>query len=187
MSTRTDDIERRAITEFLSQRTEEAFCALFDAFYIRLCRYFCAHDVEPAVAEELSENVMFQVYRHISQLRDGRSFYGWIFQIARNEWLRHRRRLASELPTVAYEPIAGHLGDTLDSGERLDADGPFREWMQQLDETEGEILTLRFVEDLDYPEIAEILKIPVGTIKWKVFNAKSKLAELTGRKAVKTR
>ena len=184
---KTDERERRAIADFLSRRTEEAFCGLFDALYVRLCRYFAAHNVEWTVAEELSENVMFLVYRRISQLRDGASFYGWMFQIARNEWLQHRRRLATEPATIAYEPIAARLQDTLDSGERLSADGPFREWMQHLDETESEILTLRFVEDLDYPEIAQILGIPVGTIKWKVFNAKSKLAELTGRKVAKAR
>src|SRR5215475_2781235 len=155
MSTRTDEKERRAIADFLSRRTEEALCALFDAFYVRLCRYFWAHDVERTIAEELSENVMFQVYRHVAQLRDGRSFSGWMFQIARNEWLQHRRRVASQPSTVAYEPIAYHLEDTLDSGERLDVDGPFREWMKYLDEAESEILTLRFVEDLDYPEISQ--------------------------------
>lgn len=175
-----------AIAAFLSTRTEESFCALFDAFYARLCRYFSARAVERTVAEELSENVMFQVYRHASQLRDERSFHGWIFQIARNEWLQQRRRAAAAPVTVAYEPLAEHLADTLDSGERVDRDGRFLEWMMHLDETEREILTLRFVEDLDYPEIAQVISVPVGTIKWKVFQAKSKLAALTGRKVVKT-
>jgi RNA polymerase sigma-70 factor, ECF subfamily len=183
MSTESHEKEQQAIAGFLAERTEERFCALFDAFYGRLRRYFMARGVDRSGAEELAENVMFQVFRHASQLRDGSSFHGWIFQIARNEILQLRRKSASAVQTVAYEPLARRLSDTLDSGERLDREGPFREWMSHMDETEREILILRFVEDLDYPEISEVLGIPVGTIKWRVFNAKSKLAEVTGRKA----
>lgn len=182
MSTASDERERQAIAGFLSERTEERFCALFDAFYGRLCRYFAARSVDRPSAEELAENVMFQVYRHVSQLRDGSSFHGWIFQIARNEFLQHRRKSAAALPTVEYEPLAERLARTLDAGERISCEGPFREWMSHLEESEREILVLRFVEDLDYPAISEVLAIPVGTIKWKVFNAKRKLATVTGRR-----
>jgi RNA polymerase sigma-70 factor, ECF subfamily len=187
MSTASDEMERRAIAGFLSERTEERFCTLFDAFYGRLRRYFVARSVDQACSEELAENVMFQVSRHASQLRDGASFHGWVFQIARNEFLQHRRKSASALQTVEYEPLAGLLADTLASGERLDGESPFREWMSHMDETEREILTLRFLEDLDYAEISEVLGIPVGTIKWKVFHAKRKLAGVTGRKAAQAR
>ncbi len=182
-----DGKESQIIAGFLSTRTEESFCALFDAFYARLCRYFAARGTDRESAEELSENVMFQVYRHAAQLREARAFHGWLFQIARNELLQHRRRAAAAPATVAYEPLAGRLEKTLDSGERLDGEGPFREWMKQMDEIEREILSLRFLEDLDYPAIAQVLGIPVGTIKWKVFNAKTKLAEVTGRRPVQTR
>ena len=185
MSTGSDEKERQAIAAFLSERTEARFCALFDAFYGRLSRYFAARGVDGSSAEELAENVMFQVYRHVSQLREGNSFHGWLFQIARNEFLQHRRKSAAALPTVEYEPLAGSLANTLGSGDRPATEGPFREWMAHLDETESEILILRFVEDLDYPEICQVLGIPVGTIKWKVFNAKRKLAAVTGRKAAK--
>lgn len=185
MSTRSDEKEREAIAGFLSERTEERFCVLFDVFYGRLCRYFGARAVDGHVAEELAENVMFLVYRRISQLRQSESFHGWIFRIARNEFLQHRRKSATALPTVEYEPLAGHLANTLDSGGPMDSEGPFREWMTHMDETEREILVLRFVEDLDYPEISAVLGIPVGTIKWRVFNAKQKLAAVTGRKAAK--
>lgn len=126
---------------------------------------------------------MFQVYRHISQLRDHRTFYGWLFRIARIEWLQDRRRTAALPPTVAYEPLA----DELDSGERPAGEGPFRKWMQYMDETEREILVLRFVEDLDYAEIGEALGVPVGTIKWKVFQAKAKLAAVLGKKLVRSK
>jgi RNA polymerase sigma-70 factor (ECF subfamily) len=185
MSQGSDEKERQAIAAFLSDRTEQRFCDLFDAFYARLCRYFAARGVDGPASEELAENVMFQVHRHVSQLRDGASFHGWIFRIARNEYLQHRRRSAAALRTVEYEPLHRHLANTVGSLDHSGREGPFREWMSHLDESESEILVLRFVEDLGYLEISEALGIPVGTIKWKVFNAKQKLAAITGRTAVK--
>ena len=185
MSTESDEREQQAIAGFLSEQTEERFYPLFDAFYSRLCRYFAARGVDGPSSEELAENVLFQVYRHVSQLREGCAFHGWIFQIARNEFLQHCRKSSTALPTVEYEPLAGWLTNTMDSGEHLGHEGPFREWMSYMDAIEREILVLRFAEDLDYPEISEVLGIPVGTIKWKVYNAKRKLAAVTGRKVEK--
>lgn len=182
MSSDSDLKERNAIAVFLSTPTEESFCALFDAFYIRLCRYFAGRSVARETAEELAENVLYQVYRHAAQLRDGKSFHGWLFQIARNELLQHVRRQATALPTVEYEPLANYLAETLPGVEVRETGESFREWLSHMDATAREILVLRFVEDLDYPDISQVLGIPVGTIKWKVFQAKTKLAALLNRK-----
>jgi DNA-directed RNA polymerase specialized sigma24 family protein len=38
-------------------------------------------------------------------------------------------------------------------------------------------MTLRYVDELEYHEIAEVMGLPAGTVQWKVFNAKRKLAQ----------
>lgn len=48
------------------------------------------------------------------------------------------------------------------------------EWLSHLEPAEREILMLHFAEDLGYREIALALGIPLGTVKWKAFNAKAK-------------
>jgi len=57
--------------------------------------------------------------------------------------------------SMSHSPGARCLVDTLDSGERLDNEGTFAEWMSHMDDIERESLVLRFVEDLDYREITE--------------------------------
>jgi DNA-directed RNA polymerase specialized sigma24 family protein len=47
--------------------------------------------------------------------------------------------------------------------------------MSFLDSREQEALTLRFIEEWEYHEIATAKAIPIGTIQWRVFNAKKKL------------
>ena len=48
--------------------------------------------------------------------------------------------------------------------------------MAFLDSREREVMTLRFVEQWEYHEIAAAHDIPIGTVLWRVFNAKKKLA-----------
>jgi DNA-directed RNA polymerase specialized sigma24 family protein len=52
----------------------------------------------------------------------------------------------------------------------------FHRWMAFLESREREALTLRFVEEWEYHEIAAAKAIPIGTVQWRVFNAKKKLA-----------
>ena len=65
----------------------------------------------------------------------------------------------------------------------------FRDWMAFLESREREALTLRFVEEWEYHEIAAAKNIPIGTVQWRVFNAKKKLAphlrphQISGREA----
>ena len=48
--------------------------------------------------------------------------------------------------------------------------------MAFLDSREREVMTLRFIEQWEYHEIAAAHAIPIGTVQWRVFNAKKKLA-----------
>ena len=52
----------------------------------------------------------------------------------------------------------------------------FLRWMTLLDSGEREIMELRFIEQLEYHEIATARQLPIGTVQWRVFNAKKKLA-----------
>jgi DNA-directed RNA polymerase specialized sigma24 family protein len=52
----------------------------------------------------------------------------------------------------------------------------FMHWMAFLDTREQEVMKLRFIEQWEYHEIAAAQATPIGTVQWRVFNAKKKLA-----------
>ena len=56
----------------------------------------------------------------------------------------------------------------------------FAQWMAALDAEERQIMMLRYVEELEYHDIAEVLGLPLGTVQWKIFNSKKKLARRFG-------
>ena len=163
------------VTErFLDAPNEESFAHLFRAFTPQLVAFFRARGCQ-AMAEDLAQEVMFTVYRKAEQIRDRSLFRAWMFRIARNILCRHFGKQAREVNTVDLADVPDRL---IGAGNK-DAGTPafeFHDWMAFLDSREREALTLRFIEQWEYHEIAAAQSIPIGTVQWRVFSAKRKLA-----------
>jgi RNA polymerase sigma-70 factor (ECF subfamily) len=170
--------EKQAIELFLQTRTEESFCDLFEWVYARVRRYYLLRGLETAIAEELAQDVMLIVYRRAGDLREEEFFHGWLFKIAKNEMLRHWRQQRTRREIVKFEPFSKYLAERLTTEMDLARNSNFTEWMRYLEPSEREIVILRFVEELSYEELAGALGIPVGTVKWRLFNAKKKLSSV---------
>jgi RNA polymerase sigma factor (sigma-70 family) len=175
--TANDRAQREAaVTErFLESPDEESFTDLFRVFTPQLVAFFRSRGFELALSEDLTQEVMLTVYRKAAQIRDRSLFRAWLFKIARNALCRKYRKRSREVETVDIENIAGRLVAWSNKSAGTPA-FEFHHWMTLLESREREALTLRFVEDWEYHEIAAEKKIPIGTVQWRVFNAKKKLA-----------
>ena len=176
-------LNQAALTDrFLEFADEASFTPLFHLFTPQLLAFYRARGCETALAEDLAQEVMLTVYRKARQIRDRASFRAWLFRIARNTLCRHYRKRAREVDTVDIEGI-----------ERMPASRPgaatagfeFMSWMDLLNSRERDIMRLRFIEEWEFHEIATAQSIPIGTVLWRVFNAKKKLARhlTTGRES----
>jgi RNA polymerase sigma-70 factor (ECF subfamily) len=167
--------ERQAIERFLASRAEEAFCALFEAACGRVRRYFLLRGLDAATAEDLTQNVFVKVYRQAGELREAEHFYGWLFAIARHEMISYWRREQPRCEAVSSEPLAGrHAASLIAEPEVLPA-MRLMDLLKALEPAERDLIVLRFVEGLSYEELAAALKLPLGTVKWRIFNARKKL------------
>jgi RNA polymerase sigma-70 factor, ECF subfamily len=165
--------EKQAIELFLKHGNEESFGVLFEYVYPKVYRYFVLRGLESAIAEELSQNVLLTVYREATKLQNDKPFLGWLFKVARNEMLQHFRRTQGATRRSSLEPLEAALyliapDVSFESG--------FAEQVSQLEQPERDLLTLLYVEGLSYEELATALELPLGTVKWRIFNAKKKLA-----------
>ena len=161
--------------EFLASPDGDTFAALFRVFSPQLVTYFRRRGHDAALAEDLAQEVMFTVYRKAWQIRDRALFRAWLFKIARNVVCRHFAELDRKVPTVGL----ADLGDRFLSDSSRCTGAPsweFRDWMEFLEPGERDVMTLRFVEGWEYHEIAADRSIPIGTVQWRVFNSKRKLA-----------
>lgn len=169
---------QQVIKNFLESGTEDAFCVLFELVYPRLRRYFLLRGLEAGEAEELAQNVMVIAYRRGGEVRENELFYGWLFSVAKNELTRHWRKQAARDRLAPMEPLSEEWAGRLMTQMEFASHSNFTEWVSHLEPAEREIVILRFVEELSYEELAVALGIPVGTIKWRLFSAKKKLAPI---------
>ncbi len=131
---------------------------LFEQIYARLLRYhrkLAGGDL--ALAEELAQETMVRVLRSFAQLRDPERFIPWVFRIATNAWRDHRRRRAEAAPA---EP---EVRDG--AAERDDLSRRVLGLLEKLPEPYRSALTLRYLEDLDYDAMSEILDVSAVTLR----------------------
>ena len=165
------------VDRFFDSPSEQSFEELFDAFTPQIVAFFRSRRCEFSLAEDLAQEVMLTVYRKARQLRDRRSFRGWLFKIAINVMRDHYgKNKAHESETVDLATVADRLAIQQSHKSAGTPGFEFLGWMAFLDSCESEVMKLRFVEQLEYHEIASAQAIPIGTAQWRVFNAKKKLA-----------
>jgi len=159
---------------FLEQGDEDSFNAVFRLFSPQLVAFFRRRGREKGLAEDLAQEVMLTVYRKAGQLRDHKLFRAWLFKVAKHAECHHFAQCMREVPTVDVADVVDSLPDPRRTS--MSPTSEFQDWMKFLDAQEGETMRLRFVEEWEYHEIAAAKAVPIGTVQWRVFNSKKKLA-----------
>lgn len=174
---RDDEVAAR----FLATGSEAAFAALFRVLLGRLTRFFAVRGLALVDAEECAQEVLLTVYRRSGDVREPKAFYGWVFRIARHELCQ---RLRGGREEGALEDLLpnGPL-DPFDTESAILSGYYVEQWLSHLDPQTRQIMMLRFIDELTYEEIAVALDMPAGTVKWKVSDAKLRLARFSRRKA----
>jgi RNA polymerase sigma-70 factor (ECF subfamily) len=177
--------EGDVVDQFLDDPNEHSFGALFKIFSPQLVSFFRARSRDVAQAEDLAQEVMLTVYRKAGQIRDRSLFRAWLFKIARNALCRHYGRLTREVETVNLADVDNRLAASIQKPAGTPA-FEFRDWMALLDPRERDFMMLRFIEQWEYHEIATDRGTPIGTVQWRIFNSKKKLARhLTSQLAIR--
>ncbi|MES2256541.1 MAG: sigma-70 family RNA polymerase sigma factor [Pseudomonadota bacterium] len=166
------------IVAIAKTRDRQQFAALFAHFAPRLKSFFLRLGVPPGVAEDLAQDTMLMVWRKADRFDPERAAAStWIFTVARNLRIDLKRRerdpaLLAELYDGADEPTPS---DNMLSAER---DGRIREALTALPAEQAEVIRLSFFEDKPHSQIADDLKIPLGTVKSRVRLAMARLRAL---------
>lgn len=156
--------------ESLYERLVGGDMRAFDELYRRyegpLFGFINRYLADPAEAEELFQEAFLAVLRQRSEARALVSFRAWIYRVARNlclNRLRSQGRAARALDTVAHSPP--EEGDGPESSlVRADAAAALERAVSQLPEHLAELYALR-ARGMSYEGVAEVLGIPVGTVK----------------------
>jgi RNA polymerase sigma-70 factor (ECF subfamily) len=149
-----------------------------------VCRRVTGNEADAADA---AQEAMIAIVRGLHNFDGRSSFSTWIYRIATNASLdelrrRQRRPLANMTQRDGSEPFADaadpHSADRIDSmGDRFAIDAA----LANLAEEFRVAVVLRDIGDLDYAEIAQVLDIPVGTVKSRIARGRVALAASLGQ------
>jgi RNA polymerase sigma-70 factor, ECF subfamily len=136
----------------------------------------CGHQ---QVAEDAVADAFLAVHRHIGSYDTSRPFAPWFYRIVINA-VRSAGRRDRRLPTVGdarellvKRPDAGPGPEMLAIQSELQ-----RALLKEIDllpEKHREVIVLRYYLDMDQRAMAEALRVPIGTVKWRLFQARKRL------------
>jgi RNA polymerase sigma-70 factor (ECF subfamily) len=153
-----------------------AFELLFDRYRDPVWRFFRRRVVDPTRAEELTQETFLAVIQGARRYEPRAEFRSYLFGIAFNQLLADRRRARREQARTA-EPR-----DVAGEGADPNAVIWVRQALASLDDIDREVLMLREYDAFSYDEIAGLLRIPVGTVRSRLFRAREALrGALAGR------
>jgi RNA polymerase sigma-70 factor (ECF subfamily) len=172
--------------------TTEAFGVLVRRYERELYGYLRRYVGDGSLAEDVFQNTFLQLYLKSGQYEPGRPVRPWLYTIATHQAIdalrRNGRHQAISLEQHRAEPSDGEMRSLLETLENREP-GPLekasdeerrarvRASVDRLPEFLRQVLLLAYYQGLKYREIANILEIPVGTVKSRLHAALVKLQE----------
>ena len=163
-----------------------AFDALLEPRLGRLFRMARAIVREEALARDVVQEACVTAWRELPSVRDPARFDAWLSQIivnrCRTELRRARRRSVREIPiddpggaTSTGANVAERAAPGPSLGDRVVEAEAIRRAFVRLDPDDRALIAMHHVEDRPVAEIAAALRIPVGTVKWRLSRARAAL------------
>ncbi len=133
-------------------------------------------------AEDVVQDALVQAFVKLDTFKRSSGFFTWLYRIAFNTAMSRKRQ---QRPTQRLDELRENSGhEPVDRGLQPDGKalateraGQVRDALQVLHEEHRTILVLREMEGCDYETIAEILDIPVGTVRSRLHRARMQLRE----------
>ena len=165
-----------AIIERCLKGEKEAFRFLVERYQAQAIGHGFAILANREDARDATQEAFVDAFQALKKFDRTRRFYPWFYVLLRHRCYKliEKRRAAENIEDLQIlAPQAGLAGEERIALERA---------LRSLAREEREIITLKFLDGFSYDELAELLKIPRGTVMSRLFYARRQLqAKLTGK------
>ena len=186
-------LEDAQLIEKVKAGQTEAYGELVRKYQDRVfntCWRICGHLED---ARDLTQEAFLKAFEGLATFRHQSGFYTWIFRVAVNLALSHRRDVKrrrtvsldqnTEMAGTQAEGLAKRIGhrtendDPVRSASDAELQGAVVRALQMLDDDHRAVVVLRDIEGFDYHDIGEVLDIPPGTVKSRLHRARKALRQ----------
>jgi RNA polymerase sigma-70 factor (ECF subfamily) len=179
------DVDSRLVERCLSgeEAAWEELVRVHTRRVYALCYRFTNSDLE---AQDLTQDVFLRVFKSLRSFRSGEGSFGvWLTRLTRNLLIDHYRRSKHDRATESIEEQLPMLEEKTAMAGRTDgllagreASEVLQTALQKLSPELRETVILRDLEEMEYREIAQVLKVPEGTVKSRLNRGRAELARL---------
>ena len=166
----------------------QSFGILVDRYEEKIKRYAKRFLFDREDANDITQDVFMKAYVNIRSFDSSRRFSPWIYRIAHNQFVnelkkkRRERIVTFDLDVLFPHPKAKEAADT--EANRQDLRRLLDTHLEKLPPKYREPLTLYYFEEMEYREIAEILRVPVATVGIRLRRGKLLMKKLMERSGV---
>lgn len=185
-----DQVDDRSLVERIIGGDRDLYGVLVKRYEKRIINYVYRITHRYEEAHDLAQEIFVKVYLALDRYDPKYQFSTWLFRIAQNSAIDALRK-----KSISEVPLVRQTSEEPEGKEREFADGgvsPYRalknkELSAAIDHAVGELppdyrelIQLRHFAELSYEEIASMKKLPLGTVKNKLFRARNLLKEALG-------
>ncbi|OGJ51907.1 hypothetical protein A2335_03330 [Candidatus Peregrinibacteria bacterium RIFOXYB2_FULL_32_7] len=175
----------------LSLSKEEAFCELINRYEKRLTLYILRlSNIKQEDAEDILQEVFVKAYKNLNSFDVALKFSSWIYRITHNETISFFRKNKVNFNVVNIEDngLENMLQNCFDFKKDLHDKELILEVkniLTKMDSKYRYVLILKYIEDKDYNEISDILKIPIGTVGTLMNRGKKEFRNIAERNGIR--
>ncbi|MEW6746264.1 MAG: sigma-70 family RNA polymerase sigma factor [Planctomycetota bacterium] len=152
---------------------EAAFAELIETYHARLAYYAGRLLGDTTSLEDVLQEIWLAAYRSLPRLKSPRSLPVWLYGIARHKVLAELRRRGRALELLEEPDVLESSGTEPDFSPEDAA--CIHRGLVRLHPQHREVLVLRFIEEMSYEQIAELIGCPLGTVRSRIHHAKRSL------------
>jgi RNA polymerase sigma-70 factor (ECF subfamily) len=183
-----EDLGRKTDEELaalVQGKNEAAFGVLMNRYQPKLLRYGRRFLSESAPIEDAVQEVFIKTYENMLSFDTARPFSPWIYRIAHNLFANTLRKNSRQpFITVDLDLFSTHTAYEIDPAgdeEREEVRALVERGLKTLPPIYREVLVLYYLEEFSYQEIAEVLRVPLGTVGIRLRRAREALKKYVER------
>jgi RNA polymerase sigma-70 factor (ECF subfamily) len=180
-------LDERRVLERLKRGDRHAFGEIVDAYQTRAFRMAMRYAVSPSDAEDIVQEAFVGIYKGLQKFRGESALSTWIYRVILNHCLEYRRKRRLDSVPIDEETTLmatdRHTDPQWAAEYRADSQ-QLENALSQLSPAHRDVVILHELQGLTYQECADVLQVPVGTVKSRLFHAFNRLRQAMGVMAV---
>ena len=172
-----NDAEHQEIIRKAKTGDEHAFGKLYEFYFEKIYKFIFFRVNHKEIAEDIAEDVFVKAWQKIGDLK-AESFSGWVYSIAKNKIIDHYRQQKTTVDLIEIENILESEQNVIEEANLALNQKTFLELLKKLTPEQQIVIKLKFIEDLENSEIAELISRSEVSIRVTQHRAIQKLSEL---------